>query len=190
MTHPLYDHDELKSLAAEAAAAKSRLAAATRRAAYIASVQDYRFATTSGPRGLYDLFGAKSDLVVIHNMGRGCVYCTTWADGFNGLFDHLSDRAAFVLTSPDSVEVQREFAASRGWRFSVLSTAGTTFARDMGFEKDGKPVPGYSVFARDAGAVTRVGAGVFGPWDDYCALWPMMDQMAGGSGEWKPRYSY
>jgi predicted dithiol-disulfide oxidoreductase (DUF899 family) len=191
MAATFFENPEVRALHEEIKSAKARLAAASRRAAYIGAVKDYGFQSPDGARRLSELFGAKRDLVVVHNMGRSCPYCTMWADGLNGLAAHLSDRAGFALTSPDAVDVQREFASSRGWRFPVLSTAGTTFANDMGFERGGSAMPGYSVFARDDdGSISRVGAGVFGPGDDYCAIWPMMEQMAGGQGGWEPRYTY
>jgi len=43
------------------------------------------------------LFGEQDDLLVIHNMGKGCSYCTMWADGFVSALPHLQDRAAFVV---------------------------------------------------------------------------------------------
>jgi hypothetical protein len=59
-------------------------------------VQDYEFATPQGKARLSALFGDKDTLFVIHNMGITCPYCTMWADGFNGVFEHLRDRAAFA----------------------------------------------------------------------------------------------
>jgi len=38
---------------------------------------------------LSSLFGSNKDLILIHNMGRQCSYCTMWADGFNGVLDHM-----------------------------------------------------------------------------------------------------
>src|SRR5437867_12015991 len=76
-------------------------------------VDDYTFSTVKGPTRLSRLFGAKRDLVVIHNMGAGCPYCTLWADGYSGLYDHIASRAAFVIASPDPPEIQRRFARSR-----------------------------------------------------------------------------
>jgi hypothetical protein len=29
-----------------------------------------------------------------------------WADGFNGIYEHLADRAAFVLATPNTPQVQ------------------------------------------------------------------------------------
>jgi predicted dithiol-disulfide oxidoreductase (DUF899 family) len=56
-----------------------------------------------------------------------------WADGYNGIHHHIATRAAFVVSSPEPPEVQRKFAASRGWKFPMISHAGSTFAADMGF---------------------------------------------------------
>src|SRR5688572_16261301 len=64
------------------------------------------------PIGIADLFGDKNDLILIHNMGKGCRYCTLWADGINGIHDHLANRAALVLVSPDSPQTQKEFGGS------------------------------------------------------------------------------
>jgi len=77
-------------------------------------VQDYEFSSAVGGKRLSELFGKHDTLFVVHNMGRSCAHCTMWADGFNGVFDHLRDRAAFVVASPDSADEQQKFAASRG----------------------------------------------------------------------------
>ncbi len=79
------------------------------------TVDDYELKNWEGGKTkLSELFGGKQDLIVVHNMGRQCPYCTMWADGFNGQRAHLEDRAAFVVVSPDSVKIQKEFAGSRG----------------------------------------------------------------------------
>src|SRR4051794_29424934 len=62
-------------------------------------VEGWVFDSPEGRVSLDELFGDHDELLVIHNMGAGCSYCTMWADGFNGLIDHLEDRAAFVLSS-------------------------------------------------------------------------------------------
>ena len=96
-------------------------------------VADYEFATPDGPVRLSGLFGDKRDLIVILNMGASCPACTLWADGYSGLYPHIAQRAAFVVSSPDVPEVQQRFAASRGWRFPMVSHAETSFAGDMGY---------------------------------------------------------
>lgn len=61
-------------------------------------VLGYKLRSASGLVRLSQLFGTHSDLVVVHNMGQSCRYCTMWADGFNGLYPHLVDRS--ILGSP------------------------------------------------------------------------------------------
>jgi predicted dithiol-disulfide oxidoreductase (DUF899 family) len=153
---------------------------------------DLVFDTLHGPVTLAQLFGDKSDLLIIHNMGKSCVYCTTWADGFAGLVPHITDRTSLALSSPDSPTVQKEFADSRNWPYRMLSVPSGGFAHAMGFEPPpGKFHPGVSAFHKDAsGVITRTGASHFGPGDGFCALWPMLDLLKGGVGTWAPKYTY
>lgn len=159
-----------------------------------AEVEDYRFATSAGPVHLSELFGDHDDLFVIHNMGAGCVYCTLWADGFNGVIDHLESRAAFVVSSPDAPDAQREFAEGRGWRFRMVSHGETTFADDMGYFTAAGDYPGYhpgvSVFRKDGDRVLRVSDTSFGPDDDFCAVWHLFNLLPQGADGWEPKYNY
>jgi len=151
-------------------------------------VPDYELDTIDGPVRLSGLFGAHDDLIVIHNMGIACSYCTLWADGYNGLHPHLVTRAGFVVSSPDSPTVQRQFAASRGWRFPMVSHARSSFARDMGYvSAKGGWMPGVSVFRRDGNAILRVSDTGFSPGDDFCTLWHFFDLLPGGAGAWQVR---
>ena len=148
-------------------------------------VSDYVFATSEGSVRLCELFRGKDDLIVIQNMGTSCPSCTLWADGFNGVYDHLVSRAAFVVSSPDPPAVQKTFAASRGWRFPMVSHAGTTFAADMGYRaKNGGWLPGISVFRREPNRILRVADAEFAPGDDFCSLWHIFDLLPGGAGDW------
>jgi predicted dithiol-disulfide oxidoreductase (DUF899 family) len=153
-------------------------------------VEDYEFAGAAGPVRLSELFGGKRDLFVIHNMGSRCAYCTLWADGLNGLYDHVADRAAFVVSSPNSPEAQAEFATSRGWRFPMVSHAGTSFAEDMGYKREEVWWPGVSVFQKRDGALVRVSDGEFGPGDDFCGAWHLFDLIPEGVAGWEPKFSY
>ena len=151
-------------------------------------VADYTFATVDGTTRLAELFGAKNDLIVIHNMGASCAYCTLWADGFNGIYDHLVNRAAFVVCSPDAPETQREFAAGRGWRFPMVSHAGTNSAADMGYRSDGGGWrPGVSVFRREADRIVRVADTGLGPGDDFLLDVALSGLAAGRRDGWQPR---
>lgn len=153
-------------------------------------VGDYIFRTSDGDKSLSGLFGDKDTLFVVHNMGRSCPSCTQWADGFNGLYDHLADRAAFVISSPDEPSVQAEFAASRGWRFPIVSHAGTDFAADMGYKWESGWGPGVSVFQRDGDHVIRVSDAAFGPGDAFNPVWHFFDLIPEGANGWDAKFSY
>jgi len=154
-----------------------------------------RVAGSGAPVRLSELFGEKHDLLVVHNMGERCPYCTLWADGFASMYKHIADRCAFVLTTPDEPAVAAAFAGARGWTFPVVSHAGTDFAKQMGYEGEestyGRFRPGISAFRkREDRSMVRTGTRSFGPGDDFCALWPMFDLLEGGAGEWAPKYHY
>jgi predicted dithiol-disulfide oxidoreductase (DUF899 family) len=153
-------------------------------------VADYEFASAAGKRRLSELFGDKDDLFVIHNMGTSCPNCTLWADGFNGVYPHLADRAAFVVASPDSPETQQRFAAGRNWRFPMISHQGTSFAADMGYRAENGFLPGVSVFKRAGDRVVRVADIGFRPGDDFCAVWHLFDLLPEGAAGWRAKFSY
>jgi predicted dithiol-disulfide oxidoreductase (DUF899 family) len=129
-----------------------------------------------------------------------CSLFTTWhivhalhdvADGFNGIYDHSADRASRVVASPDPPDVQKQFAAGRGWNFPMIGHAGTTFARDMGYRsEDDVSLPGVSVFRRDGARFLRVADTGFRPGDDFCALWHMLDLLPQGGDDWRPKFKY
>ncbi len=159
-------------------------------------VKDYELRNwEGGMTRLSELFGSKTDLIVVHNMGQSCNYCTLWADGFNGFTKPFNDRAAFVLVSPDTPEEQQQFASSRGWDFRILSAHDTNFIADMGFStvQDGRTfyMPGYSTFHRNAdGSIVRVAYDHFGPGDMYCAPWHMFALLEESDTEWHPKKNY
>jgi predicted dithiol-disulfide oxidoreductase (DUF899 family) len=143
------------------------------------------------------LFGDKQDLIVIHNMGSSCPYCTLWADSFSGLLAHYEDRAAFALVSPEEPSKQKAFADSRGWTFAMFSDPDHSFTEAMGFwgsfEPDAPegPFPGFSTFRKgDDGKLQRVSSSFFGPGDTYLGIWHMFAHLAGGAGNWQPKLTY
>ena len=147
-------------------------------------VQDYEFTTSDGLVHLSELFGDQEDLILIHNMGTSCACCTLWADGYNRIHQHVVKRAAFAVSSPDRPEIQKKIAQSRGWKFPMVSHAGSTFAADMGYvSANGGWTPGVSVFKRDGASIARVSDTGFSPGDDYCTLWHFFDLLPGGVGE-------
>ncbi len=144
-------------------------------------VKDYTLKDREGKDvKLSEMFGDKQNLILIHNMGKSCPYCTMWADGFKDTYKEIEKKSAFVLVCPDKPEVHKEFADSRDWSFKSYSAAGTEFIFDMGYDfiKEGKHNywPGVSVFEKkDDGNIRRVGKDYFGPGDFYCNIWHFLD---------------
>jgi len=153
-------------------------------------VENYTFATLDGEVALLDLFGDNDRLLVIHNMGQGCRYCTLWADGFNGFLPHLESAMSVVLVSKDSPEVQRRFANSRGWRFRLASHGGGQYIQEQNVMAGETNAPGAVVYERDGTRITRKNAAVFGPGDLYCSIWNLLGMAGLDAGNWTPQYNY
>ncbi|MCY4128141.1 MAG: DUF899 family protein [Gammaproteobacteria bacterium] len=155
-------------------------------------VENYELVTLDGKRRVSSFFGEHDTLFLIHNMGSHCVYCTLWADGFNGVIDHLQDRAGFVLTNPESPEKQKEFAESRGWRFPMASLGNSTLAVDLGYDNGaGEYLPGVTVLKKlDDGSIAKVADTPFGPGDPYCAVFNLFDLIPEGYEDWQPKLAY
>ena len=183
--------DEIRAIDDQITELKKKLSEARRRRP-AEPVKDYEFKTVDGAAQLSSFFGEKSDLLVVHNMGAGCPYCTLWADGLNSLVPHIENRTSFIVVSPDAPEAQAKFAAGRGWKFRMANDASVEFTRDMGFLlNDSDYWPGVSAFRRgEDGSITRTGSAFFGPGDDFCAVWPLFDLLADGHSGWEPKYRY
>ena len=155
-------------------------------------IKDYTLQTLNGPKTLSSMFGEKKELILWHNMGTKCVYCTLWGDGFNGFTDHIQSRAAFVMVNGDDVATQNEFAKSRGWRFPMASSQGTTLGADLHFSKPGDSMhhPGLSILTKDASGQMYVNtAAPFGPGDIYCSIFNVIGMLPSDT-DWEPKYKY
>ena len=150
-------------------------------------ISNYEFVSSTGNKiSLLDLFGNKNELIVIHNMGKSCSYCTMWADGFNGVYHHLIGKTSFVVSSPNAPEVQENFAAERKWRFPMISVKGSTFNEDLGFQNGNSVIPGVSTFRKDEqGLIYLHAQSPIGPGDDYCVTWSLFDLLPSGSKDVK-----
>ena len=178
---------EIKALEEQILTLKQKLAALRRELAP-EPVDDHLFVTPEGARRLSDLFDGHDDLLVVHNMGTGCSYCTLWADGFNGVVPELRSRAAFALVSPDPADKARRFADGRGWRFPVLSDESRAFSTALG-RWDGKSIyPGVSGFRRTEQGIVRIASADLGEGDDFCAVWHLFELLKDGWGGWSPAY--
>ncbi|MCH7471510.1 DUF899 family protein [bacterium] len=149
-------------------------------------VQDYELTGKEGNTvKLSEAFGGHDKLVLIHNMGFACNHCSLWADGFNGLFQHIESgeyegkKAKFLFVSNDTPEEQKAGSLERGWKFDMLSSRGTTLFKDLGFvgtEEEDSWWPGVSTLVKDAGGqIRRTGKSYFGPGDYYCSMWHLFD---------------
>ncbi len=156
-------------------------------------VQDYLLRDRQGREiKLSQLFGDRRELILVHNMGAHCPYCTLCGDDFNGILPHLTSRAAFAVATPDPWDKMDRFAASRGWKFALVSTAGTSLKKDLGFEEGvGGFLPGVTtLFKEDNGRIMHVANAVFGPGDDFSPLWYFFELLAVEDRDWVPKYSY
>ncbi|WLD94775.1 DUF899 family protein [Alkalihalobacillus sp. AL-G] len=180
--------EEIQELEKELLAKKKRLAE-LRKELSEDKVENYRFRTSENEEvTLLELFGDSDEIIVVHNMGKGCNYCTLWADGFNGVYRHMIERAPFVVSTPDDPDIQKTIAAERDWKFPLVSTKGTTFKEDMGFANGTSTRPGVSSFRKDEnGDVYHHASAPLGPGDDFCAVWHLFDLLPNGSGDFQPK---
>ncbi len=153
-------------------------------------IDNYTFDTLDGETTLLDLFGSHDKLLVIHNMGQGCRYCTLWADGFNGFLPHLESAMSVVLVSKDAPELQRQFAASRGWRFRLASHSGGPYIKEQTVMAGSDNMPGAVFYQRDGDQITRKNSGIFGPGDIYCSMWSLLGLAGLSEADWTPQYGY
>lgn len=182
--------EQITALEKQLEETKAQLLAARKQLPQV-PVEDYVLKTVDGSDvRLSELFGDHDEMLLIHNMGTGCSYCTIWADGFNPFVPYFTDRCAFVVSSPDPHEKMAQFASSRGWKFPIVSIDGTTLAGDFEFKPDEMSTwPGVTALQRQPdGSITRHTRAFFGPGDDYCSVWGLLDLLPGGVGSFEPNY--
>lgn len=161
-----------------------------RRNTELQPIPNYSLRTADGKTTLLDLFGDQDRMLVIHNMGQGCRYCTLWADGINGLLAHLESAMSVVLVSQDTPDVQRRFAGSRGWRFRLASHSGSNYMQEQNVSDEGENYPGAVVYEKQNGAVFRRAKCIFGPGDLYCSMWNLLALAGFGDKDWFPQFHY
>lgn len=153
-------------------------------------IEDYMLETAVGLKPLSSFFVGKSELILIHNMGKKCVYCTLWGDGLTGFTPHLQNRASLLMVNGDDVITQTEFAKSRGWNFPMASSGKSPLAKDLGFHDNGSDQPGVSILVRDdKGQLWQKTSAMFGPGDIFCSLWSFVGMLPSNL-DWAPKYKY
>ncbi len=113
-----------------------------------------------GNQNLLDLFGKKNRLIAIHNMGQGCRWCTSWADGINAHLASIESEFSLVLFSKDNPETQRQFALSRGWKFRMASHGGGDYIREQTVQAGEDNMPGIVCYERQGEKIFRKNASV------------------------------
>ncbi len=157
--------------------------------------EDYTLLDIKGNNVLFSsLFQDKEELLVIHNMGKSCAYCTMWADTLSSSTRVINNRVPMVLVSPNEYQIMHEFASSRNWEMNCLSAHESTFIKDCGYatEKDGKTyyMPGVSAFLKKDGKIYRTNKDYFGPGDVYCSPWHFFDLLSNKVNNWVPKMIY
>jgi predicted dithiol-disulfide oxidoreductase (DUF899 family) len=156
---------------------------------------------------LSELFsGEGRPLIVYHFMyGKAqtsaCPMCTMWIDGYNGIVDHVTQNADFVIVAAADVPTLRGYARGRGWdRLRLLSAGSSTFKYDLKSEdEDGNQDSTVSVFTRDPDGSVRH-CYTAHPWmseeirergiDLLSPVWNLLDLTPEGRDNWYPSLSY
>jgi predicted dithiol-disulfide oxidoreductase (DUF899 family) len=153
-------------------------------------VGNYSFETLAGPTDLLTLFGDKKTWLVIHNMGDGCRWCTSWADGLNAALPHLENSFAVVLVSKNDPLSQRRFALERGWNFRMASHGGGAYAVEQTVTPGEPDMPRIACYELKDGQISRNNASEFGPGDFFNPLFHVVTIVGIGLEEFTPQFSY
>jgi len=209
----MHDHDDNWARASAALRTAERdlmmqreRVAEMRRALPVGPVaDDYVFASADGPVRLVELStDADRPLVVYHFMFGGrqsapCPMCSMWADGWNGVVDHLAQRFDFALVTQGTAEENAALAKERGWEnLQWLSAAGSSFKTDFGsMDADGNQSPFMTVFERDGddlrlswSGAAQYDADHYRGVDLLSPVWHLLDLTRHGRGDWFPALEY
>jgi len=117
---------------------RDRVSKLRRELPWVKIEKSYTFHRCSGPPvTLSDLFGDKSQLIVVHFMfaedwDEGCKSCSYLADMYDRCPPHLGERdVAFVACSTASPEKLERYKRKLGWSFDWVSSGKTDFNHDF-----------------------------------------------------------
>jgi predicted dithiol-disulfide oxidoreductase (DUF899 family) len=102
--------------------------------------KDFRFETEGGTKTLADLFDGRSQLIVYHFMfgppyTAGCPVCTSIADTLAPQVPHLRAKdTTLLLASRAPLAKLLAYRARMGWDIPWVSSGGSDFNRDIGFQ--------------------------------------------------------
>src|ERR1700739_1966427 len=115
---------------------KDQLFAECRALPWVKVDKNYVFDTAGGKQTLADLFGDKSQIIIVHFMlgaewEKGFIGCSFGADHYNGIVVHLEHHdVAFVAVSRAPFPKIDAFKKRMGWRFKWVSSYGSDFNYD------------------------------------------------------------
>jgi predicted dithiol-disulfide oxidoreductase (DUF899 family) len=158
---------------------------------------------------LSELFAAGKDRLIVDHMMWGadvkspCPMCTMWADGYNAVAHHITQKANFVLVAQVEIGKLRDWARQRGWdKIRLLSSGPSTFNADFHVQAGKEQHPGVSVFSRELdgeihhfytteaslrpaqdGNPNHRGIDLFSP------VWNLLDLLPEGRENWSPKLS-
>lgn len=180
-------NDQIKELEKKIEELTNELFAA-RAAAEPEAVGEFTFRTAEGEETLADLFGDKTELVLVHNMGKSCSYCTMWADCLEGSKGHIESRCALVMVTPDDPETQAKMAKAREWTYRLVTDETKDFTSAMGFWNETEGWwPAVSTFRKNPdGSIVRTGRAIYGPGDAFCPPWHFFSLLGIQDGDWAP----
>ena len=161
-----------------------------RKDAPLVEVKNYTLQTSTGTITLRDLFGKKNRLLVIHNMGQGCRWCTSWADALNGVLVHLESQFSVAVVSKDSVDVQRNLAMNRQWKFIMASHGGGEYITEQTVTAGEANSPGVVTYELKDDKIFRKNSAEFGPGDAFNPLFHFGTLLGIGAEEFPLQYAY
>jgi predicted dithiol-disulfide oxidoreductase (DUF899 family) len=133
---------------------------------WVRVAKEYTFRTADGPRSLAELFEGRSQLAIYNFMfgpeyEAGCPVCSSIADSFNGVTEHLKARdVTMICVSRAPIDKLLAYRNRMGWDFPWASSFETDFNADFDryvpqetvatwFEGDPPAIPAQ--FAADCG---------------------------------------
>jgi predicted dithiol-disulfide oxidoreductase (DUF899 family) len=111
--------------------------------------KEYTFQTAHGPKKLAELFEGRSQLVVYHFMfgpdwDAGCPVCSTIADSFDGVVEHLKARdVTMICISRAPIDKLLAFRERMGWGFNWASSYETEFNWDWKHSSTPEEISGW-----------------------------------------------
>jgi predicted dithiol-disulfide oxidoreductase (DUF899 family) len=143
--HKIVNHDEwtaarneLLALEKEHTRRADELARLRQDLPWVRVDKDYTFQTAAGPRTLTELFDGRSQLVIYNFMfgpdyAAGCPVCSSIADSFNGVVEHLKARdVTMMCMSRAPLDKLLAYRERMGWNFNWASSHESDFNFDFG----------------------------------------------------------